>query len=98
MGNSGDGFHGDPYLLLKLLLPGEVKRIYNLKNRQLVKLFSQIFQCDVSDMADDLDQQGEVSETISSFFCSSESVQPKKKSTLSLSDVNCAPYYYKHIL
>eukprot|EP00118_Oscarella_pearsei_P009396 m.54141 g.54141 ORF g.54141 m.54141 type:complete len:870 (+) comp34313_c0_seq13:36-2645(+) len=88
MGNSGDGFHGDPYLLLKLLLPGEVKRIYNLKNRQLVKLFSQIFQCDVSDMADDLDQQGEVSETISSFFCSSESVQPKKKSTLSLSDVD----------
>ena len=30
------------YLLLKLLLPGVVKRVYNLNNKQLVKLYSQV--------------------------------------------------------
>jgi hypothetical protein len=32
----------DVYLAVKLLLPGAVKRIYNLQNKQLVKLFSQV--------------------------------------------------------
>jgi len=36
------GYQGDIYLLLKLLLPGVVKTVYNLSNKQLVKLFSQV--------------------------------------------------------
>ena len=36
------GYEGDTYMLLKLLLPGVVKRVYNLNNKQLVKLFSQV--------------------------------------------------------
>ena len=36
------GYQGDVYLLLKLLLPGVVKTVYNLNNKQLVKLFSQV--------------------------------------------------------
>ena len=41
-GSSGTGFKGDVYLLMKLLLPGVVKTVYNLNNKQLVKLFSQV--------------------------------------------------------
>ena len=37
-----DGFTGDVYLLMKLLLPGVVKTVYNLNNKQLVKIFSQV--------------------------------------------------------
>ena len=38
-----DGFKGDIYLLLKLLLPGVVKIVYNLNSKQLVKIFSQVY-------------------------------------------------------
>ena len=41
-GSTGNGFKGDVYLLMKLLLPGVVKTVYNLNNKQLVKLFSQV--------------------------------------------------------
>lgn len=51
-----DGFHGDVYLLVKLLLPGVSKRVYNLQSKQIVKLLSQVFQCSVDDMIEDLDQ------------------------------------------
>jgi len=50
-----DGFHGDVYLLVKLLLPGVSKRVYNLQSKQIVKLLSQVFQCSVDDMIEDLD-------------------------------------------
>jgi len=53
---SSDGFHGDVYLLIKLLLPGVSKRVYNLQSRQIVKLLSQVFHCSVDDMIEDLDQ------------------------------------------
>ena len=37
-----DGFKGDLYLLVKMLLPGVVKTVYNLNSKQLVKVFSQV--------------------------------------------------------
>jgi len=38
-----DGFKGDVYLLVKLLLPGSgKKRVYNLQSKQIVKLMSQV--------------------------------------------------------
>ena len=43
------------YLLIKLLLPGVSKRVYNLQSKQIVKLLSQVFQCSVDDMIEDLD-------------------------------------------
>ena len=33
-------FQGDLYLWVKLLIPGVVKRIYNMQNKQLIKIFS----------------------------------------------------------
>ena len=40
-----DGFTGDVYLLVKLLLPGAgKKRVYNLQSKQIVKILSQVHQ------------------------------------------------------
>nr|KAF6416075.1 DNA ligase 3 [Molossus molossus] len=55
-GSAGDGFHGDVYLTVKLLLPGVIKSVYNLNDKQIVKLFSRIFNCNPDDMARDLEQ------------------------------------------
>lgn len=51
------------YLTVKLLLPGVIKSVYNLNDKQIVKLFSRIFNCNPDDMARDLEQvrgKGEV--------------------------------------
>lgn len=86
-GHSSTGFQGDLHLLLKLLLPGVVKTVYNLNNKQLVKLYSQILGTDLQEMVDDLDQ-GDVAETIRVAFEKSQLVMPTKKSTLSLPEVD----------
>lgn len=53
-----DKFHGDLYLTVKLLLPGVVKSVYNLNDKQIVKLFSRIFRCNQDEMVRDLEQVG----------------------------------------
>eukprot|EP00057_Strongylocentrotus_purpuratus_P017005 XP_011671479.1 PREDICTED: DNA ligase 3 [Strongylocentrotus purpuratus] len=86
-GADGDTFSGDPYLVLKLLLPGVVKRVYNINSKQLVKLFSQIFGTDLDEMVTDL-EQGDVSETVRKFYEESKHTPPIKKSVLSIYDVD----------
>jgi len=80
------GFHGDVFLLLKLLLPGVIKAVYNLQDKQLVKCFGVVFDTDLDEMIEDL-EQGDVAETIALFFDKSNNVKPQKKSTLSLQEV-----------
>ena len=75
------------FLLLKLLLPGVIKAVYNLQDKQLVKCFSTVFDTDLDEMIEDL-EQGDVAETIALFFDKSSGVKPQKKSTLSLQEVN----------
>lgn len=41
-GSQGAGFTGDTYLVLHLLLPLHPKRVYNMKDKQIVKAFSNI--------------------------------------------------------
>ncbi|XP_022422098.1 DNA ligase 3 isoform X5 [Delphinapterus leucas] len=82
-----DGFHGDVYLTVKLLLPGVIKSVYNLNDKQIVKLFSRIFNCNSDDMARDL-EQGDVSETIRVFFEQSKSFPPAAKSLLTIQEVD----------
>lgn len=41
-GTGGDKFRGDLELWVRLLLPGVIKRVYNLQSKQLVKVFSQV--------------------------------------------------------
>uniref|UniRef100_A0A4W3IKY2 DNA ligase n=1 Tax=Callorhinchus milii TaxID=7868 RepID=A0A4W3IKY2_CALMI len=89
-GTSGDGkFHGDVYLTIKLLLPGVIKHVYNLNDKQIVKLFSRIFNCSLDDMVRDL-EQGDVSETVRIFFEGTSSFPPAAKSTMTIQDVEAA--------
>ena len=52
-GSSNDKFEGDILLWVRLLLPGVVKRVYNMQSKQLVKVFSQIFGAREEEMVDE---------------------------------------------
>lgn len=87
-GADGDGFKGDIVLWCKLLLPGAVKRIYNLQSKQLIKLFARLLLQDEDAMLEHL-EQGDVAETISVFFEKSVAVSPcATKSVLTIQDVD----------
>ncbi|XP_059472585.1 DNA ligase 3 [Neocloeon triangulifer] len=86
-GSSGDGFTGDKLLWVRLLLPMVEKRIYNLQSKQLIKLFSQIFGANHDAMLEDL-EQGDVANTIKTFYEASSKCPPVGKSTLSLQEVD----------
>lgn len=86
-GSDGEGFKGDIALWCKLLLPGFVKRVYNLQSKQLIKLFSKIFLTDHSEMLEDL-EQGDIGETIKKFFDQSFKVKPVKNSSLTVKEVD----------
>uniref|UniRef100_A0A8C6PV34 DNA ligase n=1 Tax=Nothobranchius furzeri TaxID=105023 RepID=A0A8C6PV34_NOTFU len=88
-GTGGDKFHGDLYLTVKLLLPGVVKSVYNLNDKQIVKLFSRSFQCNHDDMVRDL-EQGDVSETVRMFFEDCKSFPPAAKSLLTIQEVDAS--------
>ncbi|KRT85532.1 hypothetical protein AMK59_1586, partial [Oryctes borbonicus] len=80
-------FRGDIKLWCRLLLPGVVKRIYNLQNKQLVTLFSKIFGTSHVNMLEHL-VGGDVSETIQHFFTLSKICKPASKSLLTLDIVD----------
>ena len=87
-GSDKVAFKGDLYVWVRLLLPGVIKRIYNLQSKQLVKIFSRIFDCNEKEMLTDL-ESGDVAETVSSFFNeSNSSIVPAKKSALNLPQVD----------
>ncbi|XP_067293875.1 DNA ligase 3 [Pseudorasbora parva] len=88
-GSGGDKFRGDLYLTVKLLLPGVVKNVYNLNDKQIVKLFSRILNCNQDEMVQDL-EQGDVSETVRMFFEDSKSFPPAAKSLLTIQDVDAS--------
>lgn len=85
--SSSDGFKGDVVLWCKLLLPGAVKRIYNLQSKQLIKLFARLLLQDEDSMLEHL-EQGDVAGTISVFFENSVAVSPCAKSVLTIQDVS----------
>ncbi|KAL6424114.1 hypothetical protein ACFW04_009769 [Cataglyphis niger] len=86
-GMQGDGFKGDIVLWCKLLLPGAVKRIYNLQSKQLIKLFARMLLQDEDAMLEHL-EQGDVAETISMFFENSDAMSPCTASVLMIQDVD----------
>nr|XP_024219376.1 DNA ligase 3 [Halyomorpha halys] len=86
-GTDGESFKGDLGLWIRLLLPGVIKRVYNLQAKQIIKLFSRIFLTDQDEMLEDL-EQGDIAETIKVFFEKSSKVKPSQKSTLTLHDVD----------
>ncbi|XP_012282561.1 DNA ligase 3 isoform X2 [Orussus abietinus] len=86
-GSEAGKFQGDSLLWCKMLLPGAVKRIYNLRSKQLIKLFARIFGRGEDEMLDHLDL-GDVAETVRVFFEKSSSVKPSSRSRLSLAEVD----------
>ncbi|XP_059405913.1 DNA ligase 3-like isoform X2 [Carassius carassius] len=88
-GSGGDKFRGDLYLTVKLLLPGVVKNVYNLNDKQIVKLFSRILNCSQDEMVQDL-EQGDVSETVRMFFEDSKSFPPAAKSLLTIQEIDAS--------
>nr|XP_027210687.1 DNA ligase 3-like [Penaeus vannamei] len=69
-------------LWIRLLLPCELRRIYNIKSKQLVKLFGQLFGESVEEMTRDLDMSGDVADTITRFYCKRYSANHSPKITL----------------
>lgn len=87
LGTDKKQFHGDMHLWIKFLLPMVEKRVYNLQSKQLVKLFSRIFDVSHQEMLIDLGQ-GDVAETVMKFFNKSKStIKPLKESLLYVQDV-----------
>lgn len=86
-GSDEQEFKGDVIQWCRLLLPGVVKRVYNLQSKQLIKLFSKIFNTDQDEMLEDL-EQGDIGETIQKFFEESKTTPPNKKSLLTIQEVD----------
>ena len=84
---TGEEFQGDLHVWVRLLLPGVIKRVYNMQNKQMVKVFSRIFSCSEEEMVDDL-ENGDVAETVATFFEEKSSVKPPKKSNLTVHDID----------
>ena len=84
---TGEKFQGDLHVWVRLLLPGVVKRVYNMQSKQMVKVFSRIFGCSLEEMMEDL-EKGDISETIAEFYESSSTVRPPKKSSLTIHEVD----------
>lgn len=79
----------DLELWLKLLMPKEaLSRVYNLHDKQIVKLFSTILRFDQSELSNHLEESGDVSETVSHFFNKSKKILPKSESSMSLQKID----------
>ena len=55
-GSDGSKFQGNIHLWVRLLLPGVIKRVYNLQSKQLIKIYSRIFHTDEGEMLEDLEK------------------------------------------
>ncbi|EDX13219.1 GD20571 [Drosophila simulans] len=86
-GSSGKGFKGDTLLWVQFLIPAANQRVYNLQNKALIKLFSRIFNADQQQMHLDLEQDGDVSETLRKHFAASKKLKPQAQSKLYLQEV-----------
>lgn len=49
-------FQGDLLLWVRMLIPGDSQRVYNLQNKQMLKLFSRLLNTDHEEMQLDLEQ------------------------------------------
>lgn len=86
-GSNRKKFSGNLEVWLKLLIPKVDQRVYNIQDKQIVKLFSRIFSLKHDDLLQDL-HAGDVSETIASFFKKSKAVKPVNESLLTLTDID----------
>ncbi|KAL0481852.1 ligase [Acrasis kona] len=76
-----DGFNGNVYLVFKLILPKGDNRVFRVKDKNIVKIFSAILCCDLDEMMDHLDK-GDVSETIKYYLKKTDSTAKRSYITL----------------
>ncbi|KAL7727429.1 hypothetical protein ACLKA6_017553 [Drosophila palustris] len=86
-GSSGKGFEGNTLQWVQFLIPGAAQRVYNLQNKALIKLFARILQQNQQEMHLDLEQDGDISETLRKHFAASSKLKPQKESKLYLHEV-----------
>ncbi|KAH8311722.1 hypothetical protein KR044_007674 [Drosophila immigrans] len=86
-GSTGKGFEGDTLQWVQFLIPGAAQRVYNLQNKALIKLFARILQVEQQQMQLDLEQDGDISETLRKHFASSRKLKPQTESRLYLHEV-----------
>ncbi|EDV94345.1 GH20153 [Drosophila grimshawi] len=86
-GSSGSGFQGDTLQWVQFLIPGATQRVYNLQNKALLKLFARILHVDQQQMNLDLEQDGDISETLRKHFAGSSKLKPQAQSKLYLHEV-----------
>lgn len=55
-GSSHTGFNGDLLVWTRMLIPSDSQRVYNLQNKQMLKLFSRLFNTDPQKMQHELEQ------------------------------------------
>ncbi|EGC32964.1 hypothetical protein DICPUDRAFT_81260 [Dictyostelium purpureum] len=78
-------FNGDLYLLAKLLLCKEDKRVFRMRDKVMLKICAHIWDADLDDMIADLDN-GDFTETCKKFYI--EYGKYPEKSTLTLKQVD----------
>ncbi|KAL6733318.1 hypothetical protein Aduo_003972 [Ancylostoma duodenale] len=61
---SRDDYDGDMLTLVRLLLPGVDQRVYNIKEKQLIKHFASIYDLPAEDLLNEYKNSGDVSKTI----------------------------------
>ncbi|KIH54440.1 hypothetical protein ANCDUO_15414, partial [Ancylostoma duodenale] len=57
-------YDGDMLTLVRLLLPGVDQRVYNIKEKQLIKHFASIYDLPAEDLLNEYKNSGDVSKTI----------------------------------
>lgn len=72
---------------MKLLIPSVIRRIYNLGNKQIIKVFARVFNIDHQRMTTDL-QSGDVAETVVKYFEKSKTIKPATSSTLTIKQID----------
>uniref|UniRef100_A0A1I7XUH7 DNA ligase n=1 Tax=Heterorhabditis bacteriophora TaxID=37862 RepID=A0A1I7XUH7_HETBA len=77
--NKGD-YDGDTLTLIRLLLPGIDQRVYNIKEKQIIKHFATLYGLSHAELTDAYKNDGDVSKTIRNIF------EDKKLSTVNKSN------------
>jgi DNA ligase 3 len=80
-------FNGNVFLYMKLLIAKSNDRVYNLNTKQLIKLFSRIFEIEYNKMFNYLNRC-DVADTICHFFSLSIKLHPVSISVLTLNEID----------
>eukprot|EP00164_Ancoracysta_twista_P004258 GFYU01005737.1.p1 GENE.GFYU01005737.1~~GFYU01005737.1.p1 ORF type:complete len:638 (-),score=220.42 GFYU01005737.1:54-1697(-) len=79
-------FHGDVFLAMKLLLTGDDKRVYNLRDKSLMRVLSDVLGCSADRMIEHASMTGDCSHT--AYKAYKKSSKAPETSTLTLAQLD----------